>query len=1342
MALYSAPTSLDKSGIPQSPTAPPEEQAGPSGVPPPRKRKRQAPREEAVCGLCRRGDCDPEIFGQLCRQNRLLIHENCLYHASRLMQRGADEEGFYGFLFPDIRQELKRVAQKRCCICRLQGASVTCKSRRCRRTFHFPCGSERGCISQFFGEFKSLCWKHRPVQRVRAVQHGQTPCLICLEAVAGRPTYDTLVCPACASAWFHRRCIQGQALRSALHYFCCPLCRDMATFQAEMFRLGIKIPDRDAAWEEEDGAFAEHYERHGSCDAGLCLCPAGREQAEVNGLTWKSSDPVWVEQWPLSKPRMDALLELIDRELQRGHIEPSTSPWNTPVFVIPKRSGEGFRLLHDLRKVNEKIQPMGPVQTLLPMNSMIPEGQPCAVLDIKDCFFSIPLHEEDRERFAFSVVFPNSQRPNLRFQWKVLPQGMINSPTICQITVDRALAPVRHSDPTATIIQYMDDILIAAPSGSQVDQLVSTVSDTLKTNGFEIATAKIKRGPCVSFLGINITSSYITPPQMKIRRNIKTLHDMQQLVGSLQWLRNIVLVPPETMSPLYDLLKGKNPWEQKTLTTEAMSSLDFIEQQISSSSLARWKPNVSLDLYVHFTTGGGVGALAQGPPEKAQPIQWVVLGKPSRAFSPGIECLGNLIMKGRKLALRHLGIEPATIYLPFRKQLPTQSVAMSEHLAVALVGFGGEVRHARKPPWTQMLKIVDIDLPQKVMDRPQPGPTVFTDASSVTSTAAAVWQSEGEWHRIKMTDRALSVQQLEAAAVVLACGLFPMEHLNIVTDSMFVAKLCLAMSGPGVSTSTIALMLEEALFSRKGTISVIHVNSHDPIKGFFQTGNDKADAAAKGLWTLRDARQLHESLHIGAKALAKRCGISATDAKHIVATCPHCQKTPLWSSGVNPRGLKASEVWQTDFTFCQLLKPRAWLAVTVDTYSGMIVATQHLKTDSKATIQHWLTAMAWLGVPNQIKTDNGPNFDRIIGRPRNPYTPVAKEDDKLTSTPSEPGNSALGETKQRQNSPRRGGPRCLCVILILELVTIEQVVTPTTGDTWLLRCWDNGASSLELEGREAKQLGSLSREGGIDKAIGKKAQALSLWRRLLSSVRERYPFSEDVVCRPGKWTTMERGIQYLRELAVRDMVYYDPDNAQLPTDPDEVQCTRPMWRKFVRSAPSSYANSLAVIDWKSEEAPTVDEVAGRLRQYEESLSSSLVSAVEKLSQDIRQLKEDISYSPPVQTRIAAVRSKRFSAPERGYRAYTPRDILWFYLRDHGEDMRKWDGKPTSTLRARVHELQGKTAVKRDSSRKDAAPVSTWQPPRPSERTDRTYDPLEGTSKSFLQEVNSDYDEQD
>ncbi|GAB0189150.1 hypothetical protein GRJ2_001380300 [Grus japonensis] len=93
-------------------------------------------------------------------------------------------------------------------------------------------------------------------------------------------------------------------------------------------------------------------------------------------------------------------------------------------------------------------------------------------------------------------------------------------------------------------------------------------------------------------------------------------------------------------------------------------------------------------------------------------------------------------------------------------------------------------------------------------------------------------------------------------------------------------------------------------------------------------------------------------------------------------------------------------------------------------------------------------------------------------------------------------------------------------------------------------------------------------------------------------MRERYPFSEDDVCPSDKWTTMARGIQYLRELAVQEMVYYDPDNTQLLTDPDEVQCTQSMWRMFERNAPLLYANSLAVMDWKGKEAPTVDEVAG------------------------------------------------------------------------------------------------------------------------------------------------------
>jgi len=36
---------------------------------------------------------------------------------------------------------------------------------------------------------------------------------------------------------------------------------------------------------------------------------------------------------------------------------------------------------------------------------------------------------------------------------------------------------------------------------------------------------------------------------------------------------------------------------------------------------------------------------------------------------------------------------------------------------------------------------------------------------------------------------------------------------------------------------------------------------------------------------------------------------------------------------------------------------------------------------------------------------------------------------------------------------------------------------------------------------------------------------------------------------------MERDTQSLMDLAMWETIYYDPENALLPTDPDEVSCT-------------------------------------------------------------------------------------------------------------------------------------------------------------------------------------------
>lgn len=120
---------------------------------------------------------------------------------------------------------------------------------------------------------------------------------------------------------------------------------------------------------------------------------------------------MWVSQWPLPKEKYEAAHTLVYEQLVAGHIKPSTSPWNTPIFVIKKKSGK-WRLLHDLRAINAQMVIMGPVQLGLPLVSALPSRWPSIVIDIKDCFFSIPLHPNDTPRFAFTIPTINHSGPD------------------------------------------------------------------------------------------------------------------------------------------------------------------------------------------------------------------------------------------------------------------------------------------------------------------------------------------------------------------------------------------------------------------------------------------------------------------------------------------------------------------------------------------------------------------------------------------------------------------------------------------------------------------------------------------------------------------------------------------------------------------------------------------------------------------------------------------------------------------------------------------------------------------------------------------------------------------
>ncbi|TRZ07112.1 hypothetical protein HGM15179_019994 [Zosterops borbonicus] len=221
-------------------------------------------------------------------------------------------------------------------------------------------------------------------------------------------------------------------------------------------------------------------------------------------LNWKTDEPVWVEQWPLSKQKLKALNELVEEQLKKGNIEETTSLWNSPVFVIQKSDKTRWRLLHDLCQINNAIEDMGCLQPGMPSPTMLPKNWNLAIIDIKDCFFHIPLHPDDAPRFAFSVPTINQEAPRKKYHWKVLPQGMKSSPVICPWYISSLLSPVHAAAGKAVIHHYMDDVLACASNDDLLTHALDLTVTALVAAGFELQESKIQRMPPWKYLGLEI----------------------------------------------------------------------------------------------------------------------------------------------------------------------------------------------------------------------------------------------------------------------------------------------------------------------------------------------------------------------------------------------------------------------------------------------------------------------------------------------------------------------------------------------------------------------------------------------------------------------------------------------------------------------------------------------------------------------------------------------------------------------------------------------------------------------------------------------------------------------
>ncbi|RMC06835.1 hypothetical protein DUI87_16283 [Hirundo rustica rustica] len=125
------------------------------------------------------------------------------------------------------------------------------------------------------------------------------------------------------------------------------------------------------------------------------------------------------------------------------------------------------------------------------------------------------------------------------------------------------------------------------------------------------------------------------------------------------------------------------------------------------------------------------------------------------------------------------------------------------------------------------------------------------------------------------------------------------------------------------------------------------------------------------------AKLSHQLYHQNTPGLVRRFHITREQAKAIVAMCPSCNQhaLPTLSAGIlRPRGLKSCELWQTDVTHIPQFGRSKCVHVSVDTFSGAVFASTHTGEKTSDVIKHLIQAFSFMGIPRELKTDNGPVY--------------------------------------------------------------------------------------------------------------------------------------------------------------------------------------------------------------------------------------------------------------------------------------------------------------------------------------------------------------------------------
>ncbi|XP_043496494.1 uncharacterized protein LOC122520502 [Polistes fuscatus] len=283
--------------------------------------------------------------------------------------------------------------------------------------------------------------------------------------------------------------------------------------------------------------------------------------------------PVHTRQYRFPPIHKEEVKKQTSELLNDGIIRPSLSPYNSPIWIVPKKSDSKgnpkWRMVIDYRNLNEKtVGDAYPIPNITEILDQLGAAKYFSTFDLKSGFHQIEMHPDDRAKTAFST-------PHGHYEFNRMPFGLKNAPATFQRLMDHVLTGLQGEE----MFVYLDDVVLYARSLNEHQAKFNKLAHCLR-----IANLKLQPDKCeflrreVAYLGHIIGENGVKPDPKKLKavkefprpNNIKSI---RQFLGLAGYYRRFIPAFSKVAKPLTDLLKKEALFRWESTHENAFCSL-------------------------------------------------------------------------------------------------------------------------------------------------------------------------------------------------------------------------------------------------------------------------------------------------------------------------------------------------------------------------------------------------------------------------------------------------------------------------------------------------------------------------------------------------------------------------------------------------------------------------------------------------------------------------------------------------------------------------------------------------------------------------------------------------